>query len=169
MLHGIAAASKGMVKEGLILSVEDGLVLLRLLILGQPSVIVDIVFRKRWLCGRQRRRQVIRQATCTVPILVGRRLAERLVRKRVVGHVRLAFWVPGVSSIVIKQSRPSQFGRLPCGSPSLSPRSLPLRIRLVDVVAPFANRLLAISGGGFNARANSRRLQEPNETFLCFV
>lgn len=169
MLHGFTAAFERVAKEGLILLVEYSPILLRLLILGHASVLVDAVIRKRWLCRRQRRRQVIWQATCAIPTLVGRGLPERVIRKSVKGHVRLAFWVAGVSGVVVKQRRPSQLGSLPCGSPSLPPRPLPLRICLVEIVGLFANRLLAISGGGFNTRANSRRLQDPNEAFLCFI
>lgn len=40
---------------------------------------------------------------------------------------------------------------------------------MIDVVASFANRLLAVSCSGFNARTNSRGFQDPNEAFLCFV
>ena len=146
MLHGFAAAIERMPKEGLILSAEDGPVLLSFWVLGHASVIVDTAFRKRWLCRRQRRRQIIWQATYTVPALVRRGLAERLVRTSVEGHVKLAFWVAAVSGIVVEPRRPSHFGRLPGGSPPLPPRTLPLRIGLVDIVTLFANRLLAISG-----------------------
>ena len=94
---------------------------------------------------------------------------ERLVRKSTGGHTKLAFREAGVSGIVVKDCRPSQFGRLPSGSPTLPSRSLPLRICIIDVVAPFANRFLTISRCGFNSRADSRGLQDPNEAFLCFV
>lgn len=81
----------------------------------------------------------------------------------------LRFWVVGVIGIVVKDCRFSQFGRLPSRSPPLPSRSLPLRICSIEIVAPFANRLLTISCRGFDARTNSRRLQDPNEPFLGFV
>ena len=85
------------------------------------------------------------------------------------GHAQLGFRVMGVPSIMVKERRPSQFGGLPGSSPTLPPRSLPLGIRLVNIVAPFGNRLLAKPGGGFDARANLRGIQDPNEAFLCLV
>lgn len=46
MLHGLAATIKMVAKERLVLSIEDGPVLLSLWILGHASVIVDTIFRK---------------------------------------------------------------------------------------------------------------------------
>lgn len=85
------------------------------------------------------------------------------------GHAKLAFGVRWVSGIMLKQRRSSQFSRLPSRSPSLSPRSLPFGICLVKILAPLANRLLAISSSRLDSSTNSRRLQDPNEAFLGFV
>lgn len=106
---------------------------------------------------------------CAVPILVSEVLLERFVWKSVEAHTELAFGAWGISGIVLEQRRSSQFGRLPGGSPPSSPRSLPLRIRLIKIFASFANRLLTISGSRLNTRDNSRGLQDPDEAFLSFI
>ena len=95
---------------------------------------------------------------CTVPVLVGRGLLERFVWKSVKIHAKLAFEVRLMSGIMLKQRRFAKFCRLPSGFPPLSPRTLPLRICLIKSVAPFVNRLLAISSSGLDARTNSRWL-----------